>query len=468
MNKTKSFGVYIHRVLNNVQPKQHITSTALEAVDSILRTTANRLVARSLSLTDGVNKKTVSANEVETAVKLVLPAGLVDSTTKKAQTAVESFVASEQKSAEAKKSQVDDKPVKPSKGKKAKKVQEEKEVVKAQTRESRSGLIFSVSATEKFLRSGNSGHVASNTPVYLAAVLERLTEELLTLSGSKAQEASRVTINVRHLFLGVSSSELEHFVNSLGVVFLDSGVKPHIEDKLLQKKPRKRLPPAKNGSKRVHKWRPGTKALMNMKKLQKNSELLIQHAPFSRLVRSVAEKHQGDLRCTAEFLSALQSFVENRMVRVMSSANRIALHSNRETVYARDVELAKSFLETELVPVTVAESDTIPQAALRKLALRAGIKRYGDDSTGAYMTLLVELLESYVGNIVACAVHHKLRTLNPKLLIEALSMRGLFPTIVAHKRKTKKSAKDKDQSAETKEETGDVSDVENTAVESTA
>ncbi len=39
-----------------------------------------------------------------------------------------------------------------------------------------------------------------------------------------------------------------------------------------------------------HCWRPGTAALREIRKFQKNTDLLIRNAPFQRLVRKIALK----------------------------------------------------------------------------------------------------------------------------------------------------------------------------------
>lgn len=443
MTKQKSFIVYISRTLRQVSPDLHITKVARDAVDSIVRVTATKLVDRALTLTSGSDKITVSASELAGAVKLVLPADLANEASTSGTMAVTKFSES---------------------------VSEEKNdnngTKKACTRESRAGLIFSVSAAEKYLRRfGQNGyHVAANAPVYLAAVLEQLTSDLLELSGSQTREAKKVTITIRHLFLGVASEvTLRDYVTSLGVVFLEAGVESHIEDKLLEKKPRKRLSTNGDGSRRPHRWRPGTKTLMEIRRLQKTGGVLMQHAPFNRLVRKIGEKFHPELRYSADFLVCLQAFVEDRMVNMMKKANLVAIQCDRETVYLRDVKLARDLSEPTLKYSGNDLRSEIPEAPLKRMSLRAGIKRYGDDSTQAYCDLLVDFLTSYLYDIIVCAEHHRVQTLNTKLMLEALSMRGLFPSITAHKRRVRKKGNDTTRSqTESVASDGEVSDVEET------
>jgi histone H3 len=202
---------------------------------------------------------------------------------------------------------------------------------------------------------------------------------------------------------------------------------------------RKRLPPRPDGKKREHRFRPGTVTVRNIRKLQKSCDLLMQHAPFNRVAREVAQEFMDEVRFSADVLLALQSMAEDRLVRLMQTANRLAVHGKRETVYARDVLLARSLVVPDLAEGDVSFDAKFPDAALRKLARRAGIKRYGDDSGEAYSYFLYDLLYSYLHDMTVCATHHNVMTLNCKLLVEALAMRGLHPAVTPGRRKTKKA-----------------------------
>ena len=50
------------------------------------------------------------------------------------------------------------------------------------------------------------------------------------------------------------------------------------------------------GVKKVHRFRPGTVALREIRKFQKSTELLIRKLPFQRLVREIAQEYKSDLR----------------------------------------------------------------------------------------------------------------------------------------------------------------------------
>uniref|UniRef100_A0A8C5MWI9 Histone H2A n=1 Tax=Leptobrachium leishanense TaxID=445787 RepID=A0A8C5MWI9_9ANUR len=107
---------------------------------------------------------------------------------------------------------------------------------KAKTRSSRAGLQFPVGRVHRLLRKGNyAERVGAGAPVYLAAVLEYLTAEILELAGNAARDNKKTRIIPRHLQLAVRNDEE---LNKLlgGVTIAQGGVLPNIQAVLLPKK----------------------------------------------------------------------------------------------------------------------------------------------------------------------------------------------------------------------------------------
>ena len=96
-----------------------------------------------------------------------------------------------------------------------------------------------------------------------------------------------------------------------------------------------------SGVKKSFRWRPGTVALRQVKRLQKSTELLIAKAPFSRLVREIAEGHKAGLRFASSALAAIQEATEAFVISLLSDANLAALHANRVTALPRDLQLVR-------------------------------------------------------------------------------------------------------------------------------
>ena len=92
----------------------------------------------------------------------------------------------------------------------------------------------------RLLRKGNySERVGAGTPVYLAAVLEYLSAEILELAGNAARDNKKTRIIPRNFQLAVRNDEE---LNKLlaGLTIAQGGVLPNIQAVLLPKKTEKK------------------------------------------------------------------------------------------------------------------------------------------------------------------------------------------------------------------------------------
>uniref|UniRef100_UPI003AAED451 histone H3-like centromeric protein A isoform X2 n=1 Tax=Centroberyx gerrardi TaxID=166262 RepID=UPI003AAED451 len=95
-------------------------------------------------------------------------------------------------------------------------------------------------------------------------------------------------------------------------------------------------------SPRKRRFRPGTRALMEIRKYQKSHDLLLRKAPFSRLVREVCQGFSREaVRWQVYALLALQEAAEAFLVMLFSDANLCAIHAKRVTLFPRDIQLAR-------------------------------------------------------------------------------------------------------------------------------
>jgi histone H3/H4 len=107
---------------------------------------------------------------------------------------------------------------------------------KAKTRSSRAGLQFPVGRMHRLLRKGHyAKRVGAGAPVYLAAVLEYLSAEILELAGNAARDNKKTRIIPRHLQLAIRNDEELNKLLS-GVTIAQGGVLPNIQSILLPKK----------------------------------------------------------------------------------------------------------------------------------------------------------------------------------------------------------------------------------------
>ena len=110
---------------------------------------------------------------------------------------------------------------------------------KSQSRSSKAGLQFPVGRIGRFLKKGKfATRVGAGAPVYLAAILEYLTAEILELAGNAARDNKKTRIIPRHIQLAVRNDEE---LNKLfgGVTIAQGGVLPNIHSVLIPKSSKK-------------------------------------------------------------------------------------------------------------------------------------------------------------------------------------------------------------------------------------
>ncbi|CCE63728.1 hypothetical protein TPHA_0F02470 [Tetrapisispora phaffii CBS 4417] len=99
----------------------------------------------------------------------------------------------------------------------------------------KAGLQFPVGRIKRYLKRHASGkiRVGSKSAIYLTAVLEYLTAEVLELSGNAAKDLKVKRITPRHLQLAIrGDDELDSLIKA---TIASGGVLPHINKALLLK-----------------------------------------------------------------------------------------------------------------------------------------------------------------------------------------------------------------------------------------
>ena len=121
---------------------------------------------------------------------------------------------------------------------------------KSSTKSAKAGLQFPVGRIGRFLKKGKfATRVGAGAPVYLAAILEYLTAEILELAGNAARDNKKSRIIPRHIQLAVRNDEE---LNKLfgGVTIAAGGVLPNIHSVLIPKKPKSETVVATKGGKK--------------------------------------------------------------------------------------------------------------------------------------------------------------------------------------------------------------------------
>ena len=107
---------------------------------------------------------------------------------------------------------------------------------KTHSRSERAGLQFPVGRIHRLLQQGHyAERIGGGAPIYLAAVLEYLTAEILELAGNASTEHGKRRIVPRHIQLAIKhDEELSKFLPS--VTIPSGGVLPNIHSFLIPKK----------------------------------------------------------------------------------------------------------------------------------------------------------------------------------------------------------------------------------------
>jgi len=119
---------------------------------------------------------------------------------------------------------------------------------------------------------------------------------------------------------------------------LTGGKAPHLHLATMAARRRARVV---GGVKEPHCYRPGTVALREIRRYQKNTDLLLRKAPFQRLVKEIAQDYKSDVRMQSTAMLALKEAAEAYMVGLFHDTNECALHKKRVTITPKDMQLAR-------------------------------------------------------------------------------------------------------------------------------
>ncbi|KAI3966225.1 hypothetical protein MKX01_036575 [Papaver californicum] len=105
-------------------------------------------------------------------------------------------------------------------------------------------------------------------------------------------------------------------------------------------------PPSSNSNaaaeRRPYRHKPGTKALREIRKFQKSTDLLLPAAPFIRIVKEITNNFSKEVsRWQAEALQALQEAAEAFLVNLFEDAQLCVIHARRVTLMQKDWQLAR-------------------------------------------------------------------------------------------------------------------------------
>ena len=131
-----------------------------------------------------------------------------------------------------------------------------------------------------------------------------------------------------------------------------------------------------DGLKKQRRYKPGTVALREIRKMQRSTDLLMAKRPFQRLVRQVIREMAPagiDMRIERKALQALQEASEAYLVEVLQATNKAALHRRRVTIAPLDVRFAMDMRGDDMIAVA--------KWSLRDVGLKDATRKKSSEKT---------------------------------------------------------------------------------------
>lgn len=164
----------------------------------------------------------------------------------------------------------------------------------------------------------------------MKVMMERILQHAITVT----EHARRTTVYAADIKKGIFSATGEDFLFDPKKKEIKNCKNP---GKTAYNAPQKVGPGAKQ-----RKFKSGTVAIRDIKKLQKQYDcVLCRKEPFRRLVREIAQDYKNDLRFSESAMVAMQLFVEQKIVQLFEKANLVAIHAGRTRVKPSDIQLVR-------------------------------------------------------------------------------------------------------------------------------
>ncbi len=399
----------------------------LQQMNAIVNIIARGIAEQAGSLTRDNNKKTISSREIQTAMRLLLPGELAKHAVSAGTKAVTRYTSAWKKG----------------------------------TRTERARLIFPVPRAERAIRvygtSSEISRVGAGAPVYLAGVLQYIATDIVMSAGRYATDDSKRTITVPHLYKAFKNDVyLDELMDVFNIELMGGGVLPDIHVELLptieeKKKHAAQRRKAKKergeqaddgetsdvGSGRSHKFLPGTVALRNIRKYQGTNDLLLQKAPFIRLVRDISSDYKTDVRYNKDTLIAIQHYIEQKIVRMYETANNLAIFAGRTTVDYKDIQFAVRMKDEAIMEIVGnrrqilrAKIHGISRGGFERLSQRGGVKRKTVETYDEMKGYMKFVMHKVIKGAITMMEHQRKRTVSVDHVRTALDVQGVSFTVV--------------------------------------
>lgn len=366
--RNRFFASYIGKLLKGSHPKKGVTTNTKQQLNSICCYLAKCLSTDSKTMATISNKKTISEGEVLSVICISFPNKIYLRAKHKFEDACEKSDKSGEKSV---------------------------------SRQEKAGVTFPPAITEKFLRNDSKMMVTKKAPLALSCALEALCEEIFDDAVVYSDLNKKIRLTIRDMELGVKNTEANEVFKKFNLKFLGGGYVPFIHPALTVKKTQKRKKNTSISGPKTHRFKPGTVALRDIKKLQKVfNHVILAKSPFEKVVRALVKSKGKDVKMSKQVFSIIQYHLEAYIVGILHRSNLAAVHAGRVKLLPDDIDFIMA-LEDQTLPLSldvddVGESDegpvdtkSITGPALQRLARQGGVKTMSSECIDVIRNLLL-------------------------------------------------------------------------------
>jgi histone H2A len=260
------FRIYFRKILKKVHPDQKITKEVKSELNAILFYVGKSIVLKAMRINTQKGGKTINSNSIQSAIQLCLPRNLFLKAASEGTRALE--LNASQKTSTGYYIPI-----------------------------GRVKRYFgsSKAKSQKFVTTNKFRH-SKPALIYLAAVLEYLSEQILNIAGDIALKNRKIIIKLKDLRLAINSDEsLQKVMNINEITILETDVKN-----------------------------------------------AFQKSPFKYLVKRIGNDYIGDVRFSEEAVAVLQEYMESYLLNLLRISKMNAQHAKRITVQGKDFKLAIS------------------------------------------------------------------------------------------------------------------------------
>ena len=366
--QNRFFASYIGKLLKVEHPKKGVTTNTKQQLNSVFCYLSNCLSADSKKMARISSKKTISESEILAVVCINFPRKIYLKVKKK-------FTAACDKS--------------------------EKSDEKSVSRQEKAGVTFPPSITEKFLRDDSNMMITKKAPLALSCALEGLCEEIFDSAVVYSDLNKKIRLTIRDIELAVKNTAANEVFKKFSIKLLGGGYVPFIHPALTVKKPQKRKKKGDTSGPKTHRFKPGTVALRDIKKLQKVfNRVILAKSPFEKVIRALVKNKRHNVKISKQVFSILQYYLESYIVGILHRSNLAAVHAGRVKLLPEDIDFILA-LEDRSLPLNIniddvkeddedpVDTKSITAPALQRLARQGGVKTMSNECVDVIRNLIL-------------------------------------------------------------------------------